>query len=103
MDNNNLEYKLIENLINELSSLKRSISGEGARLTHSKLSEIIKLNTFEIKTGKKIYDWHIPQEWKVNSAKLFDSSGKVIIDIENNFLHLLNYSSPFQGEIGFYE
>ncbi|MBL42182.1 MAG: aminopeptidase [Rhodospirillaceae bacterium] len=94
-----LEEKIINESLVKLKNLRRSLTGKGSRETHHFLSQITDLNTFEVPSGKKVFDWNIPQEWKVNSARLTGPNGNIIIDIDNNFLHLLNYSDSFQGEL----
>ena len=41
----------------------------------------------------------IPKEWVVREAYLIDPLGKRILDIQENNLHLLNYSIAFKGTI----
>ena len=54
----------------------------------------MKLNTYEIKSGTKVFDWIVPNEWNVNEAYIIDPSGKKICDFKKNNLHLVNYSVP---------
>ena len=65
-------------------------------------SEIpIKIHKF--KSGTKCYDWNIPKKWGVNKGILKDYNGNVIIDSKDNILHLINYSSSYNGKISFKE
>jgi aminopeptidase-like protein len=77
----------------------RSITGAGVRQTHDILSELVNLEHYEIPTGTPVFDWVIPKEWVVREAYVIDPSGKRILDIQENNLHLLNYSIPFRGVI----
>lgn len=77
----------------------RSITGTGVRQTHDILSEIVNLERHEIPTGTPVFDWVIPKEWVVREAYIIDPSGKRILDIQENNLHLLNYSLPFRGNV----
>ena len=76
-----------------------SVTGVGVRQTHDILSEIVKLKRHEIPSGTPIFDWVIPKEWVVREAYLIDPLGKRILDIQENNLHLLNYSIAFKGTI----
>lgn len=48
-------------------------------------------------SGTRIGDWTIPKSWEVKSAKLFGADNEIIVDFNNNNLHLMSYSIPVQG------
>ena len=61
----------------------RSLTGEGNRKTLNYIKNINK--NFKIKSfnsGEKVFDWQIPQEWKINDAYIKDNHGKKIVDLE---------------------
>ncbi len=77
----------------EIFPIYRSITGEGVRKTLrilKKKNPLIKIKS--IASGKKIFDWRIPLEWKINDAYIVTPSGKKICDIKKNNLHLVSYS-----------
>ena len=75
--------------------INRSITGKGVKKTLSIFKkEIKKLKIKKIKCGTKVFDWKIPPEWNVEEAYIKDKFGKKIIDIKNNNLHLVGYSTP---------
>ena len=79
----------------ELFPICRSITGPGVRQTLSYIKNIIpELKIYEIKTGTKVFDWTIPDEWTIRDAFVVDDSGNKIIDFSNSNLHVLNYSEP---------
>lgn len=94
---------LIESYFDRLWPLHRSISGEGLRKTYEILSELVPFNIIEVPSGNKVYDWVVPKEWKVNGAYLLGPDGSKILDVEENNLHLVNYSAPFKGYIDWRE
>jgi len=57
-------------------------------------SEVKSLKIHKIKSSTKVYDWKIPKEWKVKSAKILDLKGNVIVDYNRNNLHLVSHSTP---------
>ena len=79
--------------LKDLFPINRSITGEGVRTTLNYIQKIIpdlKLKTFS--TGEKVFDWEIPEEWKVNSAFVICPEGNKILDFSVNNLHLVGYS-----------
>ena len=84
----------------KLCPLIGSITGEGVNQTLKILKSYInKLKIIKFKSGKKVFDWTIPNEWKVNEAWIKDNNGKKIIDFEKNNLHLVGYSSSIKKKI----
>ncbi len=71
----------------------RSLTGDGNRKTLKELKKVCNLLKIkEIKSGKRVFDWTIPKEWKVNSAFVVNPKGKKILDFSKNNLHLVGYS-----------
>lgn len=85
-------------IIKELFPINRSITGEGVRKSLEILDRHLPSNLFmkkeEIKSGQKVYDWTIPNEWNVNEAYIITPEGKKIADFNINNLHLMGYSIP---------
>ena len=79
----------------KLYPLCRSLTGPGTKKT----LQIIKENFKELKilsdpSGKKVFDWIIPPEWRIKNAFILDKHQKKIIDFKKNNLHVINYSIP---------
>lgn len=90
----------LENFFDLLWPLNRSLTGNDVRKTHKLISKIIPINTKEIKSGRKVHDWTVPEEWNVRHAYIQDiDTKKKIVDFKNNNLHLLGYSTSFKGII----
>lgn len=45
-------------------------------------------------SGTKAFDWTVPREWKIREAYIEDEAGNHIIDMKDNNLHVLGYSTP---------
>ena len=56
--------------------------------------EVKLIKIHKVKSSTKIYDWKIPKEWKVSSAKIFDLKKNIIVDYDKNNLHLVSHSIP---------
>jgi aminopeptidase-like protein len=89
--------KELEVYFDRLWPLLRSITGEGVRQSHDILAEVVALERHEIPSRTQVFDWTVPQEWRVHEAYLIDPNGKRLLDVKENNLHLLNYSVPFKG------
>ena len=89
----NIGFKIF-NLAQKLWPLNRSITGQGTLDTLKSLKKICNnLKIKNIKSGKKVFDWNIPKEWKINEAYIIKPNGKKICDFKKNNLHLVNYST----------
>ena len=80
---------------NNLFRLNRSITGKDTKKTLKLIRK--KFPGLKIKfypSGKKIFDWKVPNEWNVSEAYILDKNNKKIIDFKKNNLHLVGYSMP---------
>ena len=90
-------YKYYDFAKNELFLICRSITGRGTYETLKKIKRLFpKLKIHKIKSGTKIYDWKIPDEWNIADAYVKDKYGKKIIDFKENNLHVIGYSKPLK-------
>ena len=90
----------IYNFAKELWPINRSITGDGVRITLSKIKEHLpNLKIFSVPSGSKAFNWTVPKEWNVKEAYIVTPDGKKICDFKENNLHLLGYSPPFKGEL----
>lgn len=80
----------------------RSLTGEGVRQTLEEIKNYINddeecsvdFKVKSIKSGSAVFDWIIPKEWYVREAYIEDELGNRIIDMNDNNLHVLGYSTP---------
>ncbi len=89
--------------LNRLFPLCRSLTGEGVRQTLAILREVADFTIQEVPSGTVAYDWVVPEEWNVREAYIADSHGRRIVDFQQNNLHLVSYSIPFEGTLTFEE
>ncbi len=94
-----IDKKELEQIFDELFPIPRSLTGDGVRLSHQILAKYITLETKEHASGKQVFDWKVPKEWKVNNAFIITPDGRKICDFHENNLHLINYSVPFTGKM----
>lgn len=80
----------------EMWDFPRSLTGHGTRSTLGFLQNInsdLKIHSYN--SGKKVFDWEIPDEWNIYDAFIEHESGRRFAEFTKNNLHVLNYSSPF--------
>ena len=83
------------NWLVDLFPINRSLTGEGLRETLQYLNKLLpemKINA--VKSGTKVFDWEVPDEWKINQAYIENESGERVVDFADNNLHIVGYSIP---------
>jgi len=83
----------------QLFPICRSITGDGVRQTLTEIKKIIPVHTYEVPSGSKAFDWEVPPEWNIKDAYIKDKTGKRIVDFRKSNLHVVGYSTPFNGEL----
>jgi aminopeptidase-like protein len=94
---------LMFELAKRLYPICRSITGNGVRETLSIVKEIVPLEMVEVPSGTKVLDWEVPEEWNIGDAWIKNSAGEKIIDFKQLNLHVLNYSTPVDRQVGLKE
>ncbi len=85
---------------NTLYPICRSLTGDGFRKSLNIIKgEFPQLKIKKIKSGTKVFDWNIPEEWNVSGAHVLDKNNNKIIDFKENNLHLVGYSIPINKYI----
>lgn len=87
-------------LAKELFPINRSLSNEGVSETLRILSKDIpnfKLKSF--KSRKKMSDWQVPMRWSIKKAFIKDMKGKIIVNFDNNNLHVVSHSIAINKKV----
>ena len=85
--------KFLHKWASDLFPINRSITGKGVRDTLAYIKDIIpNLNIISVPSGKKVFDWVVPNEWDISEAYIEDRNGNRIIDVANNNLHVVGNS-----------
>ena len=89
-------------LAKKIFPLNRSLTGKGTLATLKYFKKINnKIIIKNVKSGKKIFDWKVPEEWNVNHAYFQDEKKRKYCNFEKNNLHLVGYSIKKKGLITF--
>ena len=73
----------------------RSLTGHGTLKTLKYLISInpeIKIHSY--KSGLKVFDWEVPDEWNIYDAYIEHESGVRFAEFSKNNLHIVGYSVP---------
>ena len=95
--------KILKKWAEELFPMNRSLTGEGNTKTIKYIKKNINSKFILKKTesGKKVFSWNVPKEWKVEVATLEDENGNIICDFKRNNLEVLGYSSPIKKTLSY--
>ena len=84
----------------DLFPIYRSITGQGTRKTLSYFEKINpEFKRLKYKTGQKILDWVVPEEWNIKNSYIEHESGKRFAEFKKCNLHVVGYSTPINSII----
>ena len=98
-----MNHSEINLLFDKLWPICRSITGPGITKSLKIIQKYVPIKIVEIPSGTKVFDWKVPQEWKLNRATLHTEDGKLIIDSKNSNIHVVNFSKAFKGLLSYNE
>ena len=87
-------HEFLDSLFDELFPILRSITGPGLRRSLDIMGRYMPLKVSIVPTGTQVFDWEVPPEWHLKSARLTGPQGETIADADVLNLHVLNYSEP---------
>lgn len=83
----------MKQIIEDLFKLDRQLLGEGYDFALDYIDERLPLEVFHVKSGTKVGDWVIPNNWIMRSGWI-KLNGKKIVDYVENPLCVTVYSQP---------
>jgi len=82
-------------LAERLYPIARSITGQGVRDTLAILKESLPdMEVRSVHSGTQCFDWTVPREWHIRSARITCPDGSIICDFSEQNLHVMGYSVP---------
>ena len=94
--------KFMINLAKILFPINRSLTGSGVRKTLNIIHSKVPLEKKSFPSGKKVFDWVIPQEWEIKDGYILDlKTKKKFADFKKHNLHIVGYSEPKNEIISF--
>lgn len=95
MTSKNINGETMIQWMKDLWNYPRSITGHGTRSTLEYLKNLNSdLNIHSFKTGQKVFDWTIPDEWNIYDAYIEHESGERFAEFSKSNLNILGYSIP---------
>ena len=91
----------VDDYLNRLFPINRSLTGQGNRETLRILSELVPIDIIEYPVRAQVYDWVIPDEWSIHDAWIKDGSGNKLVDWKESNLHVVSYSEPVRASLSF--
>lgn len=89
-------YDLLDRLFDELFPILRSITGPGLRQSLDIFGRYMPLRIETVASGTRVFDWEVPPEWHLRSARLFAPNGEIVADVAHCNLHVVNYAAPVE-------
>ena len=90
----------MHDFMRHLFPITRSLTGPGTRETLDILKQHLPdLALHEIDSGTEVFDWTVPPEWTIRSARLVGPDGDVVVDMADHNLHVVGYSEPVDMEL----
>jgi aminopeptidase-like protein len=90
-------------LMRVLQPICRSITGNGVRQTLEHVASFVDLQTFEVPSGTRVFDWEVPKEWNIREAWLKDPRGRTIASLAESTLRVVSYSTPIRARMSLAE
>ena len=84
-------------LFDALFPICRSIAGPGLVESLEIFRRHMPLEIEWVATGTQVFDWQVPPEWRIRSARLTGPDGGTIVDFADSNLHVVSYSEPVRA------
>ena len=88
--------------MHDVFNLPRSLTGRGIKATLRSIKDNLAnpeySTIYQCRSGTKIFDWVVPEEWDFNRCQILDEQGNNLID-EHLCLQVINFSTYFSGRI----
>lgn len=98
-ENLSLNEDRVLSFIKKFYMLNRSAVNPDTDKLVNYLSNEMNANVFEIPAGEERLSWVMPNNWNVRKGVLKRKNGDIIVDFNNNPLHLWTHSISFSGTI----
>lgn len=87
----------MHDLMRELFPIPRSLTGDGVRESLRRLAREVPLELVETPSGTQVFDWTLPPEWNIRDAWIEGPDGQRVLELADNTLHVLGYSTPLRA------
>ena len=84
-------------MIDRLWALPRNIVSDAYDAALEALAAQVPMSVHEYPTGRECWSWIIPEKWTCHEAYLETLNGERLFSNDDNPLHVVSYSLPFEG------
>lgn len=97
-----IKNKNLMQIAKDLFPINRSLTGIGVRKTLRYIKKIHpNLIIRSVPSGKKVFDWKTPLEWKISDGYIKDEKNNKILNYKSNNLQIMSYSTYINKKIAF--
>jgi len=90
----------MKEMISSMWKLNRAIVSRGYDKALEYIKKELDINILKYESGKEFLSWKVPKKWDVEEAYIIDlDTGEKIVDLQDNVLHVVIGSLPFEAEI----
>lgn len=94
----------ISSLVKNLYNLPRDIVSDGYDVALYALKSLYtNMKIYKFTSGYKAFEWIVPERWICKEAYLCKMNGELVFSTDQNPLHVMRYSLPFDGEVTYEE
>jgi aminopeptidase-like protein len=94
-----LTRDVLDKLFDELFPIFRSITGPGYRQSMEVFRRYMPLEMEHVPSGTEVFDWTVPPEWRLHSARLTGPDGTLLADSGRSNLMVVNYSEAIDRHL----
>lgn len=94
-----IEYRKMKLFIDTFCNTNRTPVSKDHNDTIDYIANELGVAPLEFGAGSRCLAWEIPKAWTVQEAQLMDKNRKVLIDFDDNPLHLWAHSISYKGKV----
>ena len=93
------QHASMKAMIDSLWYMRRDLISDGYDAALEALATQLPMTVHEYSTGTECWTWIVPEKWTCREAYLETIDGVRLFSYEDNPLHVMSYSLPFEGEV----
>jgi aminopeptidase-like protein len=91
----------VKKIFKELFIVPRTLASPNNRKSLKIIKKYLPIKIKSIKSGSKVFDWKVPNEWIFRDAWIKNHEGKKVLNFKNSILNIINYSHRINKKVFF--